>query len=609
MLFDFQAAVCILFICIVRRSTITAMRLPRAALITLALAGLPWTALASPPHSESAASLYRQGRASEDRDDVIAAYQAYQEAFKLVPKEIRYRAAWERMRFAAATEYVHQGEAAMQANDLATALVRFMKALDADPGNELAAQDLRATQAKLQSKDKGQQSASDVEMPRTAPPPQLELTSHEAVTLHMEQQADVLYQAIAKTAGINVLIDPTYTPKRVTMDVRDVTAFEALRILGQLSGTFWKPVTRNTIFVAEDTRAKRLTLDEHAVQIFYLSNVSQQSDLNDIQTALRNLMQGTRIYGVNSLNAIAIYGTPDELMLARQVIAALDKPRPEVVVDITVMEASRDRLRNLGLSPPTSFTATASSTATLSQIGQGSAYTFTVGEAAADLLLTDSDTRILQSPRIRATDGQKASLKIGERLPVATGSFSSAASTAISSVETQFQYVDVGVNVEMTPTIHGDRDVSMKLGIEVSAESSTQTIDSVTEPVISQQKSEQSIRLKDGEVSILAGLVKRQVSKNVSGTPGLASLPLVKYLFSTQSNEVVDDEIVFMIVPHVVRAHSAAGSDSQQIDVGSGNGIQLRPIVAEPREGEAPPAGNSTSPEGAAKPPATPNPL
>jgi len=392
----------------------------------------------------------------------------------------------------------------------------------------------------------------------------------------MTEQSSVLYQTIGQIAGLNVLIDPDYVPKRITVDLKMVTLPEALRILGDLSNSFWKASTHDTIYVATDSRAKRTQLQQVAVQTFYLSNVSQQSDLNDIQTTLRNVLPNAKMFSVPSENAIVVRGTPDEIMLGKSLITSLDVPKPEVLVDIYVMEVSRDKLRNIGISPPTSLAVTVSSSATLNQIGRSSSYSYSLGQAAVELLLTDSDTRIIQNPSLRAVDGQKATLKIGERIPVATGSYTTATSSTTSAVQTQFQYIDVGVNVDMTPTIHENRDVTLKLSVEVSSETGTDTIDGVAEPVISQEKSDQVIRLKDGEVSILAGLVKRSITKSVSGTPGLGEVPAVKYLFSTQENEVLNDELVFMIIPHVVRAMNVSAGAGREIDTGSGEAVRIQ---------------------------------
>lgn len=531
--------------------------------------------------ADSAAKYYKQGKDAEDHDDPITAYEAYKKAHNQKPKEIKYRTAFERMRSAAATEYIHQGEKLKKGDDLTNALVAFYKALEIDPSNEVAEQDAKETQKNIHEKKQptNKDDSSVRELPKPGPPPHLDLTSTEPLTLHLVEQSDTVYRTIGKAVGINVLTDPDYTPKRITVDLSNVTADDALRIVGDLSNTFYKVVTHNTIFIAQNSRTKRAAIETRAVQVFYLSNVGQQTDLNDVQTTLRQTLTDAKFYAVPGQNAIVVNGTPDELMLAKMLVSSLDKPKAEVMVDITVMEVSRDKLRNLGLSPPTSITVSAGSSATLNQLGQTSAYDFSIGSATAELLLTDSDTRILQNPRLRASDGQKATLKIGSRIPIATGSYTSTAST--SGVETQFQYIDVGVNIEMTPVIHNDRDVTMKLSVEVSSETGTVTISSIAEPIIGQQKTDQTIRLKDGEASILAGLVKKQINTTVSGWPGLGEIPMLKYFFSTQSHEVVDDELVFMLVPHVVRAHEGM-DDTQQIDTGTSNAVQIREVPAKP---------------------------
>lgn len=544
------------------------------ALLTMLLA-------VSAAYAESASRYYQRGRAAEDAGDLVAAFEAYQQALQIKPRDLRYRTTYERIRVSAAAELIKQGEQLIQAKSLPAALAAFLRALDIDPANELAQADAVRLEDQLKVKDgeaKAEQRPAGLESPGPESPPKLDASAAgPVVTLHMVEDSRIVYQAIGKIAGLNVLFDPKYASKRIQVDLKDVTPVEALRIVGEVSTTFWKPVTHNTIFVAQDTATKRRTLSQQAVQVFYLRNVAEQNDFTDVQTLLRNLFQASaKIYGVASQKAIMMRGTPDELQLAGMLIAALDQPKAEVMVDITVMEVSRDKLREIGLSPPTSLTVSSGSSQTLEQIGKTSAYNISIGQAAVDFLLTDSDTHILQNPRLRALDGQKATLKLGEKLPVATGSYTLATSSTAAAAETQFTYIDVGVNVEMTPTIHADRDVTLKLSVEVSSQSGTDTIDSVAEPVISQQKADEVIRIKDGEASILAGLVKRQESRTVSGWPGFGEIPLLKYFFTTQSHEVANDELVFLIVPHVVRAPSGDTNLTRAIDTGTEQAIQLR---------------------------------
>jgi general secretion pathway protein D len=531
-------------------------------------------------HAQSAKDYYWRGQSAEKTGDVIAAYRAYKAACDLKPGELKYRIPYERLRAAATAEYVKEGEKFAQSDNVTAALADYLKAVDIDPGNELAASNMLTLQKQLQQKGQIEQ-VSEAPGQKMAPPPALDTLPSKEISLHMVEDSRNVYEAIGKAAGLSVLFDPDYNSKRIQVDLKDVTLLEALRIVAEVSNTFWKPVTHNTIFIAQDSRAKRTALSQQAVQIYYLKNITQQNDLNDVQTAIRNVIQSARIFGVASQDAIMVRGTPDELQLAQMIVSDLDQPRPEVLVDITVMEVSRDKLREIGLSPPTSLTVSSGSSQTLNQIGRTSAYSISIANAAADFLLTDSDTRVLQNPRLRAVDGQKATLKLGERLPVATGTYTVATGSSSASAETQFQYLDVGVNVEMTPSIHSDQDVTLKLSVEVSSESGTETIDDVDEPIISQEKADQVIRLKDGEATILAGLVKESDARSVSGWPGVGEIPLMKYLFSSQKHEVASDELIFMIVPHILRAPAVVGAEGP-IDTGTENGVQIRKISALP---------------------------
>jgi general secretion pathway protein D len=167
----------------------------------------------------------------------------------------------------------------------------------------------------------------------------------------MTEDSRVLYETIGRIAGLSVLVDPDSTSKRVTLNVRNVTSREALDLLGKLSNSFWVPATHNTIYVAQNTRTKRQQIEEEAIKTFYLSNISQPSDLNDIVTTLRNVSPNVRLFGVTGQNAIVVRGTPDEILVAKQLIASLDLPKPEVLVDVYVMEVSRTLVRDHSRKP------------------------------------------------------------------------------------------------------------------------------------------------------------------------------------------------------------------------------------------------------------------
>jgi general secretion pathway protein D len=548
---------------------------------------------------EPAKSLYREGQAAEARQDFDAAYNAYRRAMLDDAGNLKYSAACERTRPLAAAQHVKRGNELKENGNTTGALTEFLRATAIDPSNQAAEQAISSLEGQIvpspQKSDVPQLPSQGKRLARLAAPVELKPISDEPVTLHMAEDSRIVYQSLCKAAGINVLFDPEYSSKRILIDLTNTSLEDALRIVATASGTFWKPITKGTIFVAADTRAKRTQLEQKAIQVFYLANSTQQNDLNDIQTALRNVLTEARLYGVQSQNAIVLHGTPDQLLLAAQLIDDLDKARPEVMIDVTVMQVNRDKVRNIGLQWPQTLTASLKTTSTatdatltLNDLAYLNAKNFslTVGTAQANLLLTDSDTQILQNPRLRAADGQKATMKIGERIPVATGSFSAptGSSAANPYVNTQFQYVDIGVIMEMTPTIHYDGDVTLKVKVEITSHDGDTTISGVTEPVIGQQSVEEMIRLKEGESNILGGLVQEQNNLSVSGTPGLGEIPLLKYLFSTQQRTVQHEEIVFLLTPHLVRGMQIDPLNLRPIDAGTGSAIQLRQVQPTPAQ-------------------------
>ncbi len=618
--------------CIRVRSFQTSPVFLRAALWIAPLAVLAVFGLSSVQlHAESASSFFKRGQTAEAREDYDTALDDYQKALAKAPRDLTYRTAVYRVRISASSTHLSKGRRLMQGGDEQAALVELLHAAEIDPGNEAAQQEIAkvrqkhgetAPQAETSLSD---QSGAQEELDSIGAPVVLKPLSNEPLTLHYTEDSKVVYQAIGKAAGINILFDPDYTSKRIQVDLNNSSLLDGLRIVGTLSNTFWRPVTDNTIFVAQNNRAKRTELDEQAVQTFYLANAWQSNDLTDVQTALRNVLAGNfKVYAVAGQNAIVCRGTPDELLLAQKLINDLDKARPEVVVDIAVLEVSKNWEKNLGIAwpasigialQPTSSTSTSSTSGTSGTSGttgtttattnptlydlahlKATDFAITVGSATANLLLSDTNTKILQNPRIRATDQQKALLTIGERIPIATGSYQTGAATAVVSslVNTQFQYQDVGVKVEMTPTVHYDNDVTLKIKIEVSSQSGSVTISGVTEPIIAQNIVDQVIRLREGEASILGGIQANQDQVTWNGIPGLSSIPILKYLFGSKDHTITDNELIFLVVPHVVRSQTIDRSNLRTIDTGAGmNSIDLRHVSmdgagAKPGSGPAP---------------------
>jgi len=583
----------------------------RRALPALLLCGIA-SLCATSAHAQSAAKWDKRGQDAEARQDYDTAYEDYHKATLKKPKDLVFIEHFGHMRYLASVAHVDRGRVLRQNGDIQGAMSQFSRALQIDSGNQAAEQEINQIQREQQiERDNTPQAKEQMSrqnetlstLGSIAGPVELKPVSNDPITLHMVEDVKVIYEAIGKAAGLNVLFDPDYSSKRIPVDLTNVTLSDALRIVGTISGTFYKPITPNTIFVATNSRTKRTDLDEQAVQTFYLTNASQQNDANEVVIAIRNLLDpSVKIYLVPSQNAIVMRATPDQLLLAQKLLNDLDRARPEVVVDVAVLEVNKNVEHNLGITLPQSIsltpqanpnatttatssssttgTTTTSSNFTLNTLAHLNANNFAVGITGGTLnaLLNDADTRILQNPSIRATDGQRATMKIGQKIPVATGSYNAGVSTGVASigVQTQFTYLDVGVNIDMTPTVHYDREVTLKMKIEVLSEASQVTISGVTEPIIGQRTSEQVITLKDGEPSLLAGIITKSDALDITGTPGLGELPILKYFFSSRDKINDKTEIVFIIIPHIVRESVLTRANVRAIDTGTGQSIELR---------------------------------
>jgi len=536
--------------------------------------------------SDSAKAFYEKGTDAEARQNYEQAFDYFKQAYNLKPKDLRYRTAFERTRFLAASSHVHRGQILRDAGRLDEAAVEFQKGLEIDPSSFIAQQELKHTQQMIREAQNPQPQAVSPgttalrkRLETAQGPVELAPISNLPITLKVTEKSNVIYETVGKLAGINVLFDPDYTPRQVHVELNNVTLEEALEIISFETKTFWRPVTPNTIFVAQDNPAKRKELEQNVIKTFYLSNLSQPTELQDVVNAMRTILEVSRIQQLPSQGAIVVRGTPDQVALAQKLVDDLDKAKPEVLIEVAVMQVSRDKAHTLGINPPTSVsvslqpniststssssssTTTGSSTSSnginLNTIANLNATDFqvTIPQATATALMSSSDTKVIQSPQVRALDGQKATLKIGDRVPVATGSFQPGiGGVGINPlVNTQFQYLDVGVNIEITPRVHAGREISLKLSMDVSDVDSYVSIGGISQPVIGQRKIENDIRLKDGEVSLLGGMMEDSRTKSLTGIPGLASIPILKYLFSQDTSDHSTNEIVFVLIPHIIR--------------------------------------------------------
>jgi general secretion pathway protein D len=552
---------------------------------------------------------YDAGRKAEAIQDYDTALVHYERALRTDPTNAEYKLREVHMRFEDGQYHLEQGEKALKKGELQLALGEFQRAQAIDPSNAAADQEVKRTMDLIAAKNAAETPKINPNPPNDAEllaaPPELKPLSREPINLKMTNDSRTVFETIGKLAGVSVIFDPDFTSRRISVDLPNITLEEALDAVAFESKAFWEPMTSNVIMVAPDNPQKRRDLEDEEVRTFYLSNTLTPQDLTEVVSGLRQLLDLRRVTQVNAQNAIVVRDTPDKVELAAKIVNDIDKAKPEVLIHVQVLTASINRLRDLGLLPGQSVTlafnptcanqpsstssscgTTTSTTSTTSptQIALNNIknlstadYSLTLPGATANAILTDNNTKIIQDPEIRVSDGDKATLKVGERVPIATGSFQAGVGVGVGGgagvvnplVNTQFTYIDVGVNIEVTPRVHPDGDVSMKVSVGVSEIDGTSNIGGINQPIIGQRTIENDIRLKDGESNMLGGLIERTDTKNINGIPGLAQLPLLRYLFSDNSTSVAESEVLIVMTPHVLRFPSISAENLRTLAAGT----------------------------------------
>ncbi len=548
---------------------------------------------------------FNQGRKAETLQDYDAALGYYQKALKADPYNANYKIKLNQTRFEAGQAHIKQGVELRKKGDLQGAAGEFQRAQAIDSSSPVAEQELRKTVEMIAEKnrqaDAAAEPAADADQPPLAIlPPEIKPLSRAPINVKMSNDSKIVFDTVGKLAGLTVIYDPDFPARRIAVELTNVTLEQAMDIVSMQSKSVWKPVTENIIFVFPDQPQKRRDYEEQVIKTFYLSNTVQPQDLTEIVTGLRQLLDLKRIQQLNSQNAIIVRDTPDKLLLAGKMINDIDKAKPEVVVQVEVLQARTDRLRDLGVLPgqqatvaftPNGTTTTTGSTTTSNALSleklkhlSTKDYSVTLPGATANAVLTDTYTKIIQNPEIRSVDGQPAKLRVGDRVPVATGSFQAGVGVGSTGgagfvnplVNTQFTYLDVGVNVDITPRVHPNHEVSLKIKVEVSSVTGTSTIGGIQQPIISQRTLDHEIRLKEGEVNVLGGLFERTDTKTLNGWPGLAKIPFLRYLFSDEKTDHQENEVLIVLIPRIVRMPEWTKANLRSMYSGSETNVQVK---------------------------------
>ena len=579
-------------------------------------------------------SLLKKGREAEERKQWETALDFYEQATLEDPTDSAYVIAAKRVRFQAGMARVDTGQKLRSAGQLEESLVEFQKAFAIDPSNAMAEQEYKRTKemiereknpqgrASTSPEDRGltpaerAQKEADEKTSRIMAAPELKPLNPQlngGLTIR-NQPVRVLYETVGKLAGINVIFDPEYQAPQgprsnFTIELSNTSLEEALDYISIQTKSYWKPLSSNAIFVTNDNVTKRRDYEDYVVKVFYIKNATTVQELTEISTTVRSVAEIRRAFTYNAQNAILIRGTTDQVALAEKLINDLDKPKAEVVVDVIVMEANRSRVRDLaatittggspGINIPIVYGKTGSTDGTgeddktttsitlnqIKSIGLGDFSTIVPG-GLLKAVMSDSQTRVIQQPQVRAVENFKASLKIGDKIPYASGSFQPGVGGGVGLnplVSTQFQFADVGVNVDITPKVHGRDEITMQIELEISNVSSRVEIGGVSQPVISQKRIVHNIRLKEGEVNLLGGLLQTLDTRGLQGIPWLAELPVLGRFFSTEHKESARGELLIALVPHVVRAPEYNEVNLRTIAAGSDQNVKLsytpRPVA------------------------------
>lgn len=541
---------------------------------------------------------YRQAQIAEHEENWDEAVIKYMKAVRENPDNIQYRAALLRVKVQAGQDHVRRGKQFREAGVLERALLEFRQAVELDPSNQYAEAELRKLADEIKAvRDTGQRPRSIAEMKKTsrgsqAQVPILNPKSKTPIDLIFSKPASVMdiYKALGRAFGVNVLFDPKLKDQDITIEMTGVTAQTGFETVMRTVGHFYKVIDETSVIIIEDNPQNRRNYEDQVIQTFFLDN----AEVKDVMTMIRSLISAKYVAANEQLNAIVLRDSADKVKVAEQIILANDKAKAEVVVDIELLQINTSKLQELGMSlssysvgsgldlgSTTTGTTTSSVPLRLSDLQylNQNNWVLTVPSFVFNFLKNSGDAQALAQPKLRITEGEKASLVIGDRVPIPTTTFNTSNTVGGSIVPvTSFQYQEVGIKIEVEPRVHHNEEVTLKVKIEVSNIADyVEGTGGQRQPVIGTRTIESNIRLKDGESNFLAGLIRSEESTSDLGIPGLSDLPIIGRLFTKSNTENRRTDIVLTLTPHVIRRAAIEPEDLLPIWVGTEQNITYRP--------------------------------
>jgi len=557
----------------------------------------------------------RDARLAEFQQDYDRAVVEYTKVVRADPDNRNARASLDQVKLRAAQDHFTRARRLASIGQLEEALVEYQVASELNPTNQTVQDEMRTLRAQIRAKiavnEEGKTRLETlIAQSLEAPLPGNELPAGISLPdtlIFREASSREVLTAIAKFADLSIVFDSTFRDQPITVDLRKVELSQALDDVTAATRNFWRVNGQRTVIVVPDTPAKRREYEEEIVRVFYLSN----ADLKETIDILRIVVDARRISAVTGTNAITLKDTPERIRAAGRIISAIDKARPEVVIDVELLEVDRTRLKEYGLqiaSPgvPEGVSGTVDinregmTLRDLRNLTQSDVFLTGLPALFYRLLKSDTATRVLANPQLRTSEGMPAQARFGERVPVPVTIFSPIAAGGVQTQPiTSFNYENIGVNIDLTPRTHHDDDVSLAVKIEVSSISG-QGFGGL--PTFGNRAISTVIRLKDGETNMLAGLIRDDERTVLSGVPGLVDIPVVGRLFAHNKLQTQETDIILTLTPRIVRVLDLEAEDLTPFRVGRDSGAPLvdiplpvppRPPAqpAEPPEPVPPPAG------------------
>jgi len=518
---------------------------------------------------------YRQGMTAEINRQYDVAVNYYEQAALQDPKEAVYRLALARAKGAATLAHIGQARTLAAQGKKNEALAEYRIALAYEPLNGTALAELRALEAPAPKPEKPAGIVAEA-------PVKLK-TSSEKLSINFRTPVSLksILETLARTSNVTFIYDETYRDMNLSVDLTGKDLEQAINYLCVASKNFYRVVDDRTVIVAPDNFTMRQKYELLIIRTFYLSNINAQ----DVQLALVNMIKTqTKIPTVQidkNLNSITIRDTPQAVALAEKLLRAWDKAQPEVLIDVEIMEVDRNLLRKLGIDfsqttlsvqlNPAISPGSAAGWINLSglKLGSLSNYEFSNPTAIIQFLEGDVNTKVIAQPRIRGIAGEEMKYLVGEKVPIITASYVPiTAGSGTAQPISQYTQQDVGIDLKFKPRVHLEKEVTLEVEIKISSLSGTGV---ASIPIIATREVKNVLRLKDGETSLLAGLLRDEQQKTISGITGLKNLPILGSLFSSTTTTINQTDVILTLTPHIIRSLALTDEDFKPVWVDPNN--------------------------------------